>query len=593
MVKIRGIEKVIPDYLEKSSWRIKENSSFTYSLGGLDAQLSGYESSRYWLDEVYSNEIANAHRTADIHIHDLGMLASYCNGWSLRQLITDGLGGLKNRVSSGPAKHMTTLVVQIVNFLGIMANESAGAQALSSLDTYLAPFVREDNLDYDGVKQAMQMLVFGLNVESRWSGQPPFSNVTFDWEVPDDMKDTPCYFGGGVLDYTYSELQSEMDMINKAFIEVMTEGDANGRAFAYPIPTYNITEDFHWDSENADLLFEMTGKYGVPYFQNFISSDLDPSAVRSMCCRLQLDLNELTKRGGGLFGANEFTGSIGVVTINMPRLAYRVRNSDNKEEDFFKFLDSLMDIARDSLEVKREKLYEFKDAGLFPYTDKYLYMGWKNHFSTIGLCGMNEACLNLFDKDLTDEDSIDFTVKVLEYMRNRLIQYQQETGNLYNLEASPAEGTSYRFAKHDMDRGLQHYYSGKEDAPFYTNSTHLPVGATESFVNALEMQEKIQSEYTGGTVFHGYMGQSLPGWATKHVIKTTFENYRIPYLSITPTYSVCEEHGYIAGEHYTCPTCGKESEVYSRVTGYYRPVEKFNIGKRQEFKERKTYNVGE
>jgi len=587
------MRNVIPDYLDKSSWRINENSSFTYSLGSLDAQLSGYESARYWLEEVYSKDIAHAHRCADLHIHDLGMLAPYCNGWSLRQLITDGIGGLPNRVSSGPAKHLTTLVVQIVNFLGIMANESAGAQALSSLDTYLAPFVREDNLDYDGVKQALQMLIYGLNVESRWSGQPPFSNVTMDWEVPDDMRDTSCYFGGGVLDYTYGELQEEIDMINKAFLEIMIGGDNDGRLFSYPIPTYNITKDFDWDSENAKLLFEMAGKFGTPYFQNFINSDLDPSAVRSMCCRLQLDLSELTRRGGGLFGANEFTGSIGVVTINLPRLGYRAFLHEDDDADVLEYflyqLGEQMDLARDSLEIKRKALVKFREGGLFPYTTKYLYMGWKNHFSTIGLVGMNEAVLNMIGVDLTHKDGIDYAQHILNFMKERLVGYQEETGNLYNLEASPAEGTSYRLAKHDKKLFKNIKQAGEEESPYYTNSTHLPVNATDDIFEALELQEPLQTAYTGGTVLHGYLGEEIPADMAAYIVKTAFENFRLPYLSLTPTFSICPDHGYIQGEEYECPTCGRDTEVFSRVTGYYRPVERFNIGKKQEFKERLEY----
>lgn len=592
---MRSIKNVIPDYIDASSWRINENSSFTYSLGALDHQLSGYESARYWMDEIYPEYIGHSHKVADLHIHDLGMLASYCNGWSLRQLINEGIGGLPNRVSSGPAKHLTTLVVQIVNFMGIMANESAGAQAFSSLDTYLAPFVRECKLEYKDVKQCMQMLVFGLNVESRWSGQPPFSNFTFDWEVPEDMKDKACYYGGGVLDYTYSELQDEMDMINKAFIEVMLEGDYNGRIFSYPIPTYNITNNFDWEQPNVELLFEMAGKYGTPYFQNFVNSDLDVSAVRSMCCRLQLDVTELKRRGGGLFGAEEFTGSIGVVTLNMPRIAYRASTKKNPTTYFYNEVRRLMNIARDSLEIKRDTLYSLNDIGgsgrsLFPYTKRYLERGWVNHFSTIGLVGMNEACLNLFGKDLTDDTAIKFTVNVLEYMKATLLEFQEETGNLYNLEASPAEGTSYRFAKHDKSKFKNIITSGTEDSPYYTNSTHLPVGATNDLFEALRMQEPLQTTYTGGTVLHGYLPEKITSKQAMMIVKTAFENFRLPYLSLTPTFSICKDHGYIAGEHFTCPTCGGEAEVYSRVTGYIRAISKFNVGKKQEYADRVEYD---
>ena len=585
----RSIKNVIPDYLEANSWRIKENSSFTYSLGALDHQLSGYESARYWMEEVYPPEIGHAHKVADLHIHDLGMLAPYCNGWSLRQLINEGISGLPNRVASGPAKHLQTLVVQIVNFMGIMANESAGAQAFSSLDTYLAPFVREENLSFKEVKLCMQMLVFGLNVESRWSGQPPFSNFTFDWEVPEDMKNTPCYYGGKVLDYTYSELQDQMDMINKAFIEVMLAGDYNGRIFAYPIPTYNITPEFDWEFGIKTGLFEMAAKYGVQYFQNFLNSDLDPSAVRSMCCRLQLDTTELKRRGGGLFGAEEFTGSIGVVTLNMPRIAYRASTKKYPKVFFFNEVRRLMNIARDSLEIKRKALYEFKDAGLYPYTDRYLERGWINHFSTIGLVGMNEACLNLFGKDLTDSEAIQFSCDVLEYMKATILEYQEETGNLYNLEASPAEGTSYRFAKHDTKKFSNIITAGTEDAPYYTNSTHLPVGATDDLFEALELQEPLQTTYTGGTVLHGYLPERVTETQAMLLVKTAFTKYRLPYMSLTPTFSICKSHGYLSGEQFKCPECGAETEVYSRVTGYIRAVSKFNVGKAQEYKDRKEY----
>lgn len=586
---MRSIKNVIPDYLEASSWRINENSSFTYSLGALDHQLSGYESARYWMEEVYTPEIGHAHKVADLHIHDLGMLASYCNGWSLRQLITEGISGLPNRVASGPAKHLQTLVVQIVNFMGIMANESAGAQAFSSLDTYLAPFVREGRLGYTEVKQCMQMLIFGLNVESRWSGQPPFSNFTFDWEVPDDMRNTPCYFGGKTLNYTYGELQEEMDLINKAFIDVMLGGDYNGRMFAYPIPTYNITENFDWEWGLTTRLFEMAAKYGVQYFQNFINSDLDPSAVRSMCCRLQLDTSKLKRRGGGLFGAEEFTGSIGVVTLNMPRIAYRASTKKHPKIYFFNEVRRLMNIARDSLEIKRKALYEFKEAGLFPYTDRYLERGWINHFSTVGLVGMNEACLNLFGKDLTNNDAIQFSCDVLEYMKTTLLEYQEETGNFYNLEASPAEGTSYRFAKHDTAKFANIITAGTEESPYYTNSTHLPVGSTDDLFEALDLQEPLQTTYTGGTVLHGYLPERISDRQAMLLVKTAFTKYKLPYLSLTPTFSVCPSHGYLNGEQFTCPECGGDTEVYSRVTGYIRAVSKFNVGKKQEYKDRKEY----
>lgn len=590
----KGLDRVIDDYIKAASWRINENSSFTYSLGGLEHQLSGYASADYWLKRIYPKQVGKAHRVADLHIHDLGMLAPYCNGWSLRQLLTEGISGLPNRVASGPANHMMVAVVQIVNFIGVMSNESAGAQAFSSLDTYLAPFVREEKLDYKSVKQYIQMLIFGLNIESRWSGQPPFSNLTFDWTVPQDMKDKACYFGGTVLDYTYAELQDEMDMINKAFIEVMLEGDHNGRMFAYPIPTYNITRDFDWEKPNVEKLFEMAGKYGTPYFQNFVNSDLDPEAVRSMCCRLQLDVGELKRRGGGLFGAEEFTGSIGVVTINMPRIAYRASGRKHKIVYFYEELERLMDLSSESLEIKRDVLNRLNDINgsgrsLYPYTKRFLERGWVNHFSTIGLVGMNEACLNLFGKDLTDPESINFAVDVLDFMKKKILSYQEKTGNLYNLEASPAEGTAYRFAKHDKKRFKSIITAGTEESPYYTNSTHLPVNATDDIFEALDMQEPLQTAYTGGTVFHAYLPEALSSTQAQQLVKTAFDNYRLPYMSITPTFSVCPDHGYIKGEKFECPECGGATEVYSRVTGYVRAISKFNIGKKQEYKDRKEY----
>jgi anaerobic ribonucleoside-triphosphate reductase len=593
---LKTIKNVISDYLARNSWRIHENSSFTYSLGSLDAQISGYETARYWLEEVYPPEISRAHKRGLFHIHDLGILGSYCNGWSLRQLITEGFGGLRNRVSSAPAKHLVPLVNQIVNFLGTLANESAGAQAFSSLDTFLAPFVREDDLNYKDVKQAMQILIFGLNVECRWSGQPPFSNVTLDWMVPSDMAKQSCIVGGIPLSYTYSDCQKEMDMINKAFIEVMIGGDAVGRLFSYPIPTYNITKDFNWDSENAKLLFTMAGKFGTPYFQNFINSDLKPDDVRSMCCRLQLSLSELRKRGGGLFGADEFTGSIGVVTVNMPQLMYRMKNKS--KEVLLEDLDRIMDIAKDSLEIKRSVLNNLnglnggKDT-LYPYTKRYLKKGLVNHFSTIGLVGMNEAVKMYTGGDLTTKGGVAQAKEILIHMREKLLKYQKETGNLYNLEATPAEGCCYKLARNDKKHYKNILCAGTEESPYYTNSSHLPVNSIDDIFEALELQEPLQTLYTGGTVLHGYLGEQI-GWEmAMDIVKKAFTYFRLPYLSITPTFSVCEDHGYIAGEQGECPVCSKPTEIYSRVTGYYRSVERFNIGKKQEYRDRLTYNNGE
>lgn len=586
----------IKAYIKDETWRVKENASSGYSVGAMNSLVSGKESASFWLHEVYTPEIAEAHRNAEIHIHDLSMVASYCNGWSLRQLITEGLGGVPNQVASKPAKHLNTLVNQMVNFLGIMSNESVGAQAFSSVDTYMAPYVKEENLSYEEVKQCIQNLVFNLNIPSRWAGQAPFTNVTFDWVVPSDMKDTACYLGDTVLDYSYSECQKEMDIINKAFLEVMAEGDADGRSFAYPIPTYNVTEDFDWDSENAKLLFEMTAKYGTPYFQNFITSDLDPTAVRSMCCRLQLDKRELQKRGGGLFGANEFTGSIGVVTMNLPNIALSIETTNKL--DFFIELERRMNLAKESLELKRKTLQQLNNVdgegkSLFPYTKRYLYMGWKNHFSTIGLCGMNEAIQNLFGEEESTgtEKGRKFSVKVLEFMRETLKEFQEETGNLYNLEATPAESTSYRLAKHDIKNfGKNIAHQGTVEECYYTNSTQLPVSFTDDIYEAFELQESIQSAYTGGTVFHGFIGESLTANMAKDIVKKACENYAIPYISITPTYSVCPSHGYMSGEHFDCPECGSESEVYSRIVGYYRPISRWNKGKHKEYFDRKEFN---
>lgn len=582
-------KNTIDNYLKQSDWRVKENSTVTYSIGGLILHNSGAVTANYWLSEVYDKEISEAHKNGDIHLHDLSMLSAYCAGWSLRQLIEEGLGGVPGKITSSPARHLSTLVNQMVNFLGILQNEWAGAQAFSSFDTYLAPFVKKDNLDYKSVKQNVQSFVFGVNTPSRWGTQSPFSNITLDWVVPNDLKDRKAIVGGKEQDFTYGDCQDAMEMINKAFLEVMIEGDANGRGFQYPIPTYNITKDFKWDTENAKMLFEMTSKYGTPYFQNFVSSELDPGDVRSMCCRLQLDKRELRHRGGGLFGSDEFTGSIGVVTVNLPRIAY---TSTNKEE-FYKKLDRMMDLGKRSLELKRKVIEKLNDEGLFPYTRRYL-KHFNNHFATIGLVGMNEATLNAawVKEDLTNGNGQEFAKEVLTHMRERLADYQVETGSLYNLEATPAESTSYRLAKMDKEKFGEIITAGCE-APYYTNSSHLPVSFTDDIFEALDIQEGLQSLYTGGTVFHTFLGEKISDWeTTRNLVKKIAENYKIPYYTLSPTYSICKEHGYINGEVYTCPDCHSDTEVYSRITGYYRPVKHWNNGKAEEFKERKEYIIG-
>ena len=583
---------LVDNYLKINDWRVKENSTVTYSVGGLILSNSGAITANYWLSEVYDDEIANAHRSAAIHIHDLSMLTGYCAGWSLKQLIQEGLGGVPGKITSAPAKHLSTLCNQMVNFLGIMQNEWAGAQAFSSFDTYLAPFVKVDNLDQDQVKQAIQSFVYGVNTPSRWGTQAPFSNITLDWVVPNDLKNLPAIIGGKEMDFTYGDCQKEMDMVNKAFIEIMIEGDANGRGFQYPIPTYSITRNFDWsETENNKLLFEMTAKYGTPYFSNYINSDMEPSDVRSMCCRLRLDLRELRKKSGGFFGSGESTGSIGVVTINMPRIAYLAEN----EADFYQRLDKLMDIAARSLKTKRTVITKLLEQGLYPYTKRYLGT-FNNHFSTIGLIGMNEAGLNAkwLRADLTDERVQKFTVDVLNHMRERLSDYQEEYGDLYNLEATPAESTTYRFAKHDKENFPDIITANMNGTPYYTNSSHLPVGFTEDVFSALDIQDNLQTLYTSGTVFHAFLGEKLPDWkAAAALVRKIAENYKLPYYTMSPTYSVCRDHGYLTGEQYLCPICGQKTEVYSRITGYYRPVQNWNDGKAQEFKDRKVYNIGQ
>ena len=585
-------KEIIDNYLNINDWRVKENSTVTYSVGGLILSNSGAVTANYWLSEIYDDEIGNAHRNADIHIHDLSMLTGYCAGWSLKQLIQEGLGGVPGKITSAPASHLSTLCNQMVNFLGIMQNEWAGAQAISSFDTYLAPFVKVDNLTYKEVKQCIQSFIYGVNTPSRWGTQSPFTNITLDWTVPNDLAELNCIVGGKEVDFKYKDCKKEMDMINRAFIEIMIEGDANGRGFQYPIPTYSITRDFDWsETENNKLLFEMTAKYGTPYFSNYINSDMEPSDVRSMCCRLRLDLRELRKKSGGFFGSGESTGSVGVVTINMPRIAYLAKD----EADFYARLDKIMDISARSLHVKRTVITKLLDAGLYPYTKRYLGT-FNNHFSTLGLVGMNEVGLNAkwLGEDLTHEKTQNFTKDVLNHMRERLSDYQEQYGDLYNLEATPAESTAFRLAKHD----LKHYPNiitagrGPGETPYYTNSSHLPVGYTEDIFSALDVQDELQTLYTSGTVFHAFLGEKLPDWkAAATLVRKIAENYRLPYYTMSPTYSVCRNHGYIAGEEYVCPDCGEKTEVYSRITGYYRPVQNWNDGKSQEFKDRKVYDI--
>ncbi len=588
---ILDYKKLVDDYLRVSDWRVKENSTVTYSVGGLILSNSGAITANYWLSEIYDEEIGSAHRNADLHIHDLSMLTGYCAGWSLKQLIQEGLGGVTGKITSAPAKHLATLCNQMVNFLGIMQNEWAGAQAFSSFDTYLAPFVRMDKLSYNEVKHCVESFVYGVNTPSRWGTQAPFSNITLDWTVPADLAGQPCIVGGKPMSFTYGDCQPEMDMINKAFIEVMIEGDANGRGFQYPIPTYSITKDFDWsETENNRLLFEMTAKYGTPYFSNYINSDMEPSDVRSMCCRLRLDLRELRKKSGGYFGSGESTGSIGVVTLNMPRLAYLSKD----EADFTRRLDKLMDIAARSLKVKRDVVTKLMNEGLYPYTRRYLGT-FDNHFSTIGLVGMNEAGLNAkwIRADMTHESCQEFTKRTLKHMLSRLSDYQEQYGDLYNLEATPAESTSYRLAKHDVERYPDIITAAEPGGtPYYTNSSHLPVGYTDDIFAALDVQDELQTLYTSGTVFHAFLGEKLPDWqAAASLVRKIAENYKLPYYTLSPTYSVCKNDGYLAGEQFTCPHCGESAEVYSRITGYYRPVQNWNAGKTQEYKERKTYDL--
>lgn len=588
---ILDYKDVVNSYVKIEDWRVKENSTVTYSVGGLILSNSGAVTANYWLSEIYDEEIADAHRNADIHIHDLSMLTGYCAGWSLKQLITEGLGGITGKITSAPAAHLSVLCNQMVNFLGIMQNEWAGAQAFSSFDTYLAPFVKADGLTYPEVKKCIEAFIYGVNTPSRWGTQAPFSNITLDWTVPADLAELPAIVGGREMGFKYKDCKQEMDMINKAFIETMIEGDANGRGFQYPIPTYSITRDFDWsDTENNKLLFEMTSKYGTPYFSNYINSDMEPSDVRSMCCRLRLDLRELRKKTGGFFGSGESTGSVGVVTINMPRIAYLAVNKD----DFYKRLNKMMDIAARSLRIKRGVISKLLEEGLYPYTKRYLG-SFDNHFSTIGLIGMNEVGLNAnwLRADMSDARTQEFTKEVLNHMRNRLSDYQEQYGDLYNLEATPAESTTYRLAKHDKKRWPAIKTAGHiGDTPYYTNSSHLPVDYTMDIFDALDIQDEMQTLYTSGTVFHSFLGEKLPDWrAAANLVKTIADNYKLPYYTLSPTYSICREHGYLSGEQKICPHCGKKTEIYSRITGYYRPVQNWNDGKLQEYANRKEYDI--
>ncbi len=588
---ILDYKDVVNGYVKVEDWRVKENSTVTYSVGGLILSNSGAVTANYWLSEIYDQEIADAHRNADIHIHDLSMLTGYCAGWSLKQLITEGLGGITGKITSAPARHLSVLCNQMVNFLGIMQNEWAGAQAFSSFDTYLAPFVKADNLTYYEVKKCIESFIYGVNTPSRWGTQAPFSNITLDWTVPNDLAELPALVGGVEMDFKYKDCKKEMDMVNKAFIETMIEGDSNGRGFQYPIPTYSITKDFDWsDTENNRMLFEMTAKYGTPYFSNFINSDMEPSDVRSMCCRLRLDLRELRKKTGGFFGSGESTGSVGVVTINMPRIAYLSSDKD----DFYRRLNHLINISARSLSIKRGVISKLMEEGLYPYTRRYLG-SFDNHFSTIGLIGMNEVGLNAnwLRNDMSDAGTQQFSKDVLNHMRNRLSDCQEKYGDLYNLEATPAESTTYRLAKHDRKRWPAIKTAGKQgDVPYYTNSSHLPVDFTADIFDALDIQDDLQTLYTSGTVFHAFLGEKCPDWkAAASLVRTIAENYKLPYYTLSPTYSICKEHGYLAGEVKECPHCGNRTEVYSRITGYYRPVQNWNDGKLQEYANRTEYNI--
>lgn len=581
------VDKTIGEYLRQSDWRVHANANQGYSLGGMILNTSGKLIANYWLNSIYSKEVREAHVEGDYHIHDLDMFSGYCAGWSLRQLLEEGFNGVPGKVESLPPKHLETAVAQMVNFLGTLQNEWAGAQAFSSFDTLLAPFVKIDALTEQQVKQCIQQFVFNLNVPSRWGTQTPFTNITLDWTCPEDLKDKKPVIAGAELPFTYGECQAEMDLINKCFIDVMSAGDAKGRIFTFPIPTYNITKDFDWDNGNSQALFEMTAKYGIPYFQNFVNSTLNPSDVRSMCCRLQLDLRKLRARGGGLFGSAEMTGSVGVVTINLARIGYLAKT----REDFVERLVRLMDLAKESLELKRKVVQDNIDCGLLPFTKRYL-ASLHNHFSTIGLNGMNEAALNFLQKDISTPEGKAFAQEILEVMRQKLADYQEDTGHFYNLEATPAEGTTYRFAKEDSVRFPGIIQSGTPDAPYYTNSTHLPVGYTENPLAALDHQDDIQTKYTGGTVLHLFLGERVQDWKTcRDFVRKVANGYHLPYFTITPTFSICPSHGYLHGEIKECPTCSAPCEVWSRIVGYFRPVDQWNKGKKSEYTDRVEYAV--
>ncbi len=594
--------KLIDNYLQELDWQVKENSNMTYSLQGLNNYISSEITKKYWLNKIYPPEIRNAYLKGDFHIHDLGLLSVYCVGWDLFDLLMEGFKGVPGKTQSKPAKHFRSALGQVVNFFYTLQGEAAGAQAFSNFDTLLAPFIRYDNLSYKEVKQALQEFIFNMNIPTRVGFQTPFTNITLDLNVPSYYKDKGVVIGGKIQDATYGEFQEEMNMFNKALFEVMTEGDAKGRVFTFPIPTYNITKDFDWSNPVLDGLWEMTAKYGIPYFSNFVNSDMNPEDARSMCCRLRLDNRELRKRGGGLFGSNPLTGSIGVVTINMPRIGYLSKN----EDEFFQRLERLMELAKESLEIKRKVLENLTERGLYPYSKFYLRTikqafgeYWKNHFSTIGLIGMNEACLNLLGENIASKRGLEFTKKVMDFMRSKLQEFQDETGNIYNLEATPAEGTSYRLAKMDKERypdiivaNEDEYRNGAE--PFYTNSTQLPVNYTSDVFEALDLQDELQSKYTGGTVLHIFAGERVNNSESiKMLVKRICEKYHLPYFTFTPTFSICPTHGYIAGEHFTCPKCGAKTEVYSRVVGYLRPVSQWNKGKSEEFKLRRTFKIKE
>ncbi len=604
--KIREIRNLITDasvvkgYLSEEDWMVRENSNMTYSLQGLNFHVSSKVVSHYWLNHIYPAEIRNSHLSGDVHIHDLGVFGPYCVGWDLLDLLLSGFKGVPGKVESKPAKHFKVALGQVVNFFYTLQGEAAGAQAFSNVDSYLSPFIRYDNLNYGEVKQAMQEFVFNLNVPTRTGFQTPFVNVTLDLKIPDFMKNEPVIIGGRTMDDTYGEFQPEMDMFVRAFGEIMMEGDAKGRPFTFPIPTLNITKDFDWDNPNYKGLWEMTAKYGIPYFSNFVSSDMKPEDVRSMCCRLRLSTRELKKRGGGLFGANPLTGAIGVVTINMPKIGFLSKD----EDEYFERLERLMVIAKNSLEIKRKTIENFTEKGLYPYSRFYLrnikksFGGyWKNHFSTIGLIGMNESMLNFMNTNIGSKEGRKFALEVLGYMRKRLGDFQEETGNIYNLEATPAEGTSYRLAKIDKGEYPKIIVANNEVVkkgaePYYTNSSQLPVNYTDDLFEALELQDELQVMYTGGTVVHGFVGERLTSIdSVKRLVKKICENFRLPYFTITPTFSICPEHGYISGEHETCPECGKPCEVYSRSVGYLRPVSQWNPGKEAEFRQRKTFKV--